>query len=326
MLSKLLICFSGIFISYIVNGYAIEYLTTTFGKKIFTFYLVMILSPSLCNACFGMVLLTHSKENKDQHDPVPRRFYFLCSFFQMASMIFANAALAYIAYPTQLVMKSSKPIFILAAGLLCMKKGIHHPSRILSTLIIVFGVTGFMYQQYLNKLNKTSSNTESDVHGESIFGWSLVCISLFFDALLGFTQDWARCKHTLNTNRMIYNINVYSSLLLIAGILFTNEIQPFIVFFQGNPSVVICLFLIGITGAIGQGFIFYTIAMFGPLTCSIITNVRKFFQIFLSVFMFSHVVTIHMFFFVCVVFSGLMLDVWSQFRFKPAPKSSSCPV
>ena len=205
-----------------------------------------------------------------------------------------------------------------------MKKGIHHPSRILSTLIIVFGVMGFMYQQYVYKLNKASP--DDDVHGESIFGWFLVCTSLFFDALLGFTQDRARCKHTLNTNQMIYSINVYSTVLLISGILLTNELGPFVEFFQENPSVGICLVLIGITGAVGQGFIFYTIATFGPLTCSIITNVRKFFQIFLSVFMFSHAVTIPMFFFVCVVFIGLMLDVWSQFRFKPTAKTSALPV
>jgi len=317
MLSQLLLCFSGIFFSYLINGYAIEYLTTTFGKKIFTFYMVMILTPSFCNAIFGKILILRSKEK--HVGSIPKWFYFFCSFFQMASMVSANAALAYIPYPTQLVLKSSKPIFILFAGIICLSKGIHHPSRILSTLIIVFGIMGFMYRQY--QVKAESSRHPDVLFFDNLFGLILVFISLLFDALMGYIQDRTRSKYTLNTNQMIYQINLYSCCLLTAGIILTNELTSFIKFFMENPSVILYLLLIGITGAIGQSFIFYTISTFGPLTCSIITNVRKFFQLFLSAILFSHVVTFSMFSFLLIVFGGLILDVWSQFKFRSKPKA-----
>ena len=319
MLFQLSLCFIGIFTSYLISGYAIEHLTTTFGKDIFTFNLVMILTPSVCNWIFGKILIFSSDENIED-DPIPRTFYFLCSLFQMCSMACSNSALAYISYPTQLIMKSSKPIVILGSGLICLSKGIHHPSRIVSTLVIVFGVMGFMHQQYSMK---DSSTKDSDVKFfNHVFGWMLVIVSLIFDSLLGVIQDKRRLTHVLNTNFMIYRINMYSCAILITGIIFTSEFVAFFKFFTANPSVVLFLLLIGVTAAIGQCFILYTVTHFGPLTCSIITNFRKFVQIFLSVALFQHALSPQMGVFVMVVFLGLMLDVWSQFKYRPKAKSS----
>ena len=318
MLFKLSICFFGIFISYLVCGYAIEYLTTNFGKSIFTFNFVMILTPSICTSVVGKILILSSNE-KLADDKIPKSFYFLCSFFQMSSMICANSALAFIPYPTQLIMKSSKPIAILGTSLICLSKGIHHPSRIISTIIIVFGVMGFLQQQY--SLKNTSTTKDLDVQfSENVFGWFLVLLSLMFDSLLGLIQYKAKSKHVMNTNFMIYRINVYSCVLLILGILLTSEFVGFLKFFTGNPSVVFYLLLIGVTAAAGQCFIFYTVSHFGPLTCSIITNIRKFVQIFMSVLLFKHTLTAQMGCFVLIVFAGLMMDVWSQFKYRSKSK------
>ena len=320
MLFKLSLCFFGIFTSYLVCGYAIEYLTTNFGKDIFTFNFVMILTPSICTSVVGKILIMSSNE-KLLDDTIPKSFYFLCSLFQMSSMICANHALAYIPYPTQLIMKSSKPIAILGTSLICLSKGIHHPSRIISTLVIVFGVMGFLQQQY--SLKKASSKDPDVQFTENLFGWLLVLVSLMFDSLLGLIQYKAKSKHVMNTNFMIYRVNVYSCLLLSLGILLTSEFVGFLKFFTGNPSVIFYLLLIGVTAAMGQCFIFYTVSHFGPLTCSIITNIRKFVQIFMSVLLFQHTLTIRMGCFVLVVFSGLMMDVWSQFKYRPKPKDET---
>ena len=317
MLFQLSLCFFGIFTSYLVCGYAIEYLTTTFGKDIFTFNLVMILTPSICNGVFGKILILSSNE-KLADDSIPKSFYFLCSLFQICSMVCANAALAYIPYPTQLILKSSKPIAILGTSLLCLSKSIHHPSRILSTLVIVIGVMGFMQQQYSLKI---ASAKDAEVQFfDNVFGWFLVLTSLMFDSFLGLIQDKTRFKHVLNTKFMIYRVNIYSCALLIIGIILTSEFVVFLEFFVTNPSVLFYLLLIGVAAAVGQSFIFYTISHFGPLTCSIITNIRKFVQIFLSVLLFQHALTTQMGVFVFIVFVGLMMDVWSQFKYRPKPK------
>jgi len=60
---------------------------------------------------------------------------------------------------------------------------------------------------------------------------------------------------------------------------------------------------------VGQHFIFVTISMFGPLTCSIITTTRKFFTILSSVILFQHSITVLQWEGTTLVFAGLILDI-----------------
>lgn len=71
--------------------------------------------------------------------------------------------------------------------------------------------------------------------------------------------------------------------------------------------------LLNLTAAAGQIFIFFTIALFSPLTCTTITTTRKFFTILLSVWKFGHVVTSIQWMAIGMVFAGLYLAILSKF-------------
>jgi UDP-galactose transporter B1 len=73
------------------------------------------------------------------------------------------------------------------------------------------------------------------------------------------------------------------------------------------------IILLNLTAAAGQIFIFFTIALFSPLTCTTITTTRKFCTILLSVWKYGHVVTPLQWIAIGMVFGGLYLAILSKF-------------
>ncbi|XP_057293738.1 solute carrier family 35 member B1-like isoform X2 [Hydractinia symbiolongicarpus] len=227
MILKLLICFGGVFFSYLLNGIAIESITNTFGDKIFTFYLFMVFIPSLFNVVFAKLalvmksyLIKEAKNtsvilSKESANSVPKKMYFLCAMFFVFSMLCSNASLAHINYPTQLVLKSSKPIPILFCA--CFLSNKRYPlQRFASTWIIVGGVISFMYEQYsLNSQVSVGTTPAQKFIGSSyVKGWGLVFASLGFDGMLAATQERMRQSHELDTHLLMYHVNAYSSVFL----------------------------------------------------------------------------------------------------------------
>ncbi|XP_025771989.1 solute carrier family 35 member B1 [Puma concolor] len=113
-------------------------------------------------------------------------------------------------------------------------------------------------------------------------------LSLTLDGLTGVSQDHMRAHYQTGSNHMMLNINLWSTLLLGAGILFTGELWEFLSFAERYPTIIYNILLFGLTSALGQSFIFMTVVYFGPLTCSIITTTRKFFTILASVILFAN--------------------------------------
>jgi solute carrier family 35 (UDP-galactose transporter), member B1 len=74
--------------------------------------------------------------------------------------------------------------------------------------------------------------------------------------------------------------------LIIAGGL--GEIPSGMAFCVGNPEILSKIMKFSICSAVGQSFIFYTIASFDPLVLSTVTTTRKIFSVLLSIFLKGH--------------------------------------
>mmetsp|Transcript_10033 Transcript_10033/g.19778 ORF Transcript_10033/g.19778 Transcript_10033/m.19778 type:complete len:115 (+) Transcript_10033:1125-1469(+) len=59
-------------------------------------------------------------------------------------------------------------------------------------------------------------------------------------------------------------------------------------FVSSNPVILQKIGLFALCSAMGQSFIFYTIANFEPLVCTTITTTRKIFSVLLSIFVNNH--------------------------------------
>ncbi|XP_074080336.1 solute carrier family 35 member B1 isoform X2 [Macrotis lagotis] len=224
--------------------------------------------------------------------------YAACSLSYLGAMVSSNSALQFVNYPTQVLGKSCKPIPVMLLGVTLLKKK-YPVAKYLCVLLIVAGVALFMY--------KPKKGVGADEHLVG-YGELLLLLSLTLDGLTGVSQDHMRAHYQTGSNHMMLNINLWSTLLLGAGILFTGEFWDFLSFTERFPSVLYNILLFGLTSALGQSFIFMTVVYFGPLTCSIITTTRKFFTILASVILFANPISSMQWVGTVLVFMGLGLD------------------
>lgn len=325
MLLKLVFCFAGIFISYLVYGVTLELLIKLYGENVFKHCLLLVLIPSVCSLILAKIsMFIKDKLKPDENDNsigkplVPKKYYWSISILFMGTMLCANYSLTYITYPTQLIVKSSKPIPIVLCGFILVRK-VYTYHRLISTFVIVIGVSTFMYEQYRIKIHVENGQADKQtkqtitVNADSYkFGILLVLGSLTFDGLLATVQDKLKLNYTLQTYDMMYYVNVFSSILLFVAFIVSGELLSFRKMFGEERLIFFYLLLSGISSAVGQNFIYYTLTQFGPLTVSIMTTVRKFCNVFVLVLYFKHAFTMRLWIYVVIVFSGLGLDIWAQ--------------
>ena len=119
-----------------------------------------------------------------------------------------------------------------------------------------------------------------------------------------------KSEHGTKPGHMMLWMNAWSTLILFVALTLTGELWQFVDFVQRFPFVVSFILQFAIMSAIGQLFIFLTIASFGPLVCSLITTTRKFFTVLISVLLFGNSLTSQEWLGTAFVFVGLGLDMF----------------
>ncbi|KAG9333438.1 hypothetical protein JZ751_011598 [Albula glossodonta] len=281
---RFIFCFLGVFVCYFYYGILQE--TITRGKygegeqrEKFRYATTLVFIQCIINAAFAKLLIHFFEGPRSDH--TRSWLYGVCSLSYLGAMVSSNSALQYVNYPTQVLGKSCKPIPVMILGVTILRKK-YPMAKYLCVLLIVSGVALFLY-----KPNKGAATTEEHLFG---FGEMLLLLSLTLDGLTGVAQDHMRSRYQTGPNHMMLNINLWSTLVLGIGILWT-----------------------------GETFIFMTVVYFGPLTCSIVTTTRKFFTILGSVLLFGNVITPMQWFGTILVFLGLGLDA----KFGKAPKKTT---
>jgi UDP-galactose transporter B1 len=90
-------------------------------------------------------------------------------------------------------------------------------------------------------------------------------------------------------------------------------------FCLANPEILSKIIKFAVCSAVGQSFIFYTIANFDPLVLSTVTTTRKIFSVLLSIFLKGHSLSL-------VGWSGIALacgGILSELQVKSSPKKPS---
>ena len=118
-----------------------------------------------------------------------------------------------------------------------------------------------------------------------IIGIVLLFISLCFDGGTGAYEDKLMSVHSVQPFDLMYNIQLGKTILAGIGLLVLNELHIFLQLVQDMGFLLIAL---GLSGALGQVFIFVTIAKFGALTCSIIGLARKVTTLCASIYFYGH--------------------------------------
>ncbi|KAJ8737492.1 hypothetical protein PYW08_000087 [Mythimna loreyi] len=298
---RFLVYAGAIFVCYFIYGMLQEKITRgKYGEKNekFTCTLSLVLIQCMVNYTFVQLLMLSWKKESDS----TRKIYYMSSAMTyLLGMVSSNMALQWINYPTQVVGKAAKPIPVMILGVLIGHKS-YPAKKYLFVLLIVLGVVMFMYKDQGKKIVDESSGIG--------IGEILLFLSLSMDGLTGAVQERIKSESAPSAYAMMMNTNFWSSLILLVGVFLSGEMFTFIVFVSMYPEVIIYLIGIAIVGALGQMFIFYMVAEYGPLPCSVVTTTRKFFTVLMSVIIFGNVLLPRQWFGAVLVFSGLFLDMF----------------
>lgn len=99
----------------------------------------------------------------------------------------------------------------------------------------------------------------------------------------------------------------------------SGEAIPAVQFCIKFRTVIVLVLVSAVVSAIGQGFIYLTVTWYDPLVTSIVTTIRKFLSIVLSVFMYGHKISIIQWISTVIVFIGVLLGTVSD-KMKKAKK------
>jgi UDP-galactose transporter B1 len=163
--------------------------------------------------------------------------------------------------------------------------GKQYPLRkYMNVCLIVAGVGLFMGGG--DASSKKSNSDESELSSSSqIIGIVLLFISLCFDGGTGAYEDKLMSVHSVGPFDLMYNIQLGKTIIAGVSLLVLNQVHVFLKMCQDMGLVLVAL---GLTGAIGQVFIFITISKFGALTCSIIGLSRKVTTLVASIYFYGH--------------------------------------
>ena len=118
-----------------------------------------------------------------------------------------------------------------------------------------------------------------------LLGCVMLFLSLSFDGATGAYEDKIMQRDHVGPFELMFNIQLGKAILAFLSLVIFNEVNYFLQMVQETGPVLLAL---GVTGAMGQVFIFVTIAKFGALMCSLIGLGRKIVTLIVSIIIYQH--------------------------------------
>jgi len=303
------ICFAGIMGSFVCYGLVLEYATSG-GRHLHELSLIFVTSTIYSiTAYFGRLF------QREEPTSVPTYKLAVLAMTSMGSTFTSVRSLRYVIFPVQVLAKSCKPIPVMIMGAFLGKK--YPLKKYVNVAVITLGVAMFMGMGDSKK-----GGDDSDKSGPMMyFGVVLLFISLCFDGGTGAYEDKLMHKEHVGPFELMYNIQKGKAILAFIFLVALNEVNYF---FQMCYETGPVLFVLGLTGACGQIFIFVTISKFGALTCAIIGLARKITTLVVSIIFFGHRLNIAQTFGLVLSVAAMIynfLDKTGKKKKKPEPEA-----
>jgi UDP-galactose transporter B1 len=180
--------------------------------------------------------------------------------------------------------------------------------KYINVSLIVLGVALFMGGGSEKKKGDDGAETEA-AGASQIIGILMLFLSLCFDGGTGAYEDKLMSVHSVQPFDLMFNIQMGKTILAGVGLLVLNQIHMFV---QMCNDMGFLLVALGLSGALGQVFIFVTIAKFGALTCSIIGLARKVTTLVASIYFYGHALNGVQFLGLLISVSSMVLNFWGK--------------
>jgi len=287
-------CFFGIMCSFVLYGLLLEYATSG-GKHLHELSFLFVTS-----ALYTVTAAAGRHVRDERPSSIPPAQFAVLAAMGMGSTFCSVRSLRYVIYPIQVLAKSCKPVPVMIMGAFMGKK---YPLRkYFNVALIVGGVGLFMGGGGSNKKHADSDDSNDVSSPSQMIGIMLLFISLSFDGGIGAYEDKLMSVHHVGPFDLMYNIQLGKTILAGVALIVLNQVH---IFFRMCQDMGFILVALGLSGAIGQVFIFVTIAKFGALTCSIIGLARKVTTLVASIYFYGHPLN-------GVQFTGLVISVGSM--------------
>jgi len=189
-------------------------------------------------------------------------------------------ALKYISFPVQVLAKAAKVIPVMLMGRVVSQQTYTLLEYITAAMISIGLFMFVMSTDAASHNSKPSTFTFS--------GIILLAGYLVFDA---FTSNWQGQLfhvHKMSSTQMMAGSNLFA--VIFAGVSLAEQggFVEAVSFMIRHPLFISHVVLMSLTSAVGQLFIYFTIAEFGAVTFTIIMTVRQGFAIMLSCVIYHH--------------------------------------
>ncbi|PGH33158.1 solute carrier family 35 (UDP-galactose transporter), member B1 [[Emmonsia] crescens] len=351
-LLQLVMCVGGIYASFLSWGVLQEAITTTTypvysptaqdpnpPTERWTFSVVLNTIQSFFAAITGFMYLYFSTPRGQKLPSVfpTRRIIFPLVLISISSSLaspFGYASLGHIDYLTFILAKSCKLLPVMFLHLAIFRK--RYPLYKYGVILLVtIGVATFTLHHPTSSKKKNSNE-----NGSSLYGLLLLSVNLLLDGLTNTTQDHIFSSPKLYTRftgpQMMVAQNVLSTLLTITYLLVTphlstsilplmplpidlsqtSELSSALEFLSRHPTATKDVIAFAACGAVGQLFIFHTLAHFSSLLLVTVTVTRKMLTMLLSVMWFGHRLSGGQWIGVGLVFGGIGAEGLVQKREK----------
>ena len=164
---------------------------------------------------------------------------------------------------------------------------------------------------------------------DSALGIFFIVLSLLCSGVVGGVQ-----KRLLNDLKQVnvtpqpYDLMTYTNAWMTAFALViavaTGEFNSGWAYCVRNPKVLALAWKFAACSAIGQSFVFYTVARFDPLVCATVTTTRKVFSVALSLAFKGHSVSLQGWLGLCLASGGILSEVVHKLQSTKKAKSECC--
>lgn len=303
-------CFLGLMISYLTWGVlqekimTREYVALDGKKKAFFKDSQFLVFANRFLALIIASLYLVAKQQTRHRAPLFKYSY--ASFSNIMSAWLQYEALKFISFPTQVLAKSCKIIPVMIMGRVISRNKYEFYEYIVAAAISI-GMIFFLSGSYDHSKHTPMT---------TITGLFLLSMYMVFDS---FTSNWQSeifKSYGITSIQMMCGVNLFSSLFTASSLFVQGGFREGIEFSSEHPAFLADCVILSISSAVGQLFIFFTIAKFGAVVFTIIMTLRQAVAILLSCLIYHHDISPLGILGIIIVFMAIFIRVYSSHRIK----------
>jgi len=203
----------------------------------------------------------------------------------------------------QVLSKSSKILFTMLMGRLVNQ--IHYSLfSYLQAGFIIIGLLLFRYSEMQNDIHRVMPPWAAELGVLLLVGYT--CAD-------SFTSTWQgrifKQYKGVDEIEMMVGTNAFSSMFTLSILIAYNQLTPALSFAFHHPDFALHCLVMSFFSALGQLFIFHTIAVFGAVAFASIMTLRQLLSLVLSLIAFGHPIGVEGVFGLVLVFASLTMKI-----------------